>query len=176
MKLLFLFSLLSVSLWAAEEVHAVSGTVQAIDRAAKTVAVRTADGAEYIFHVASKAAVHGAGAIGRGSASAFDALKTGDEVVVHYTVRGAEKTGEEFDRIGREGLHVVEGTGQHIDRAAKTISIKTADGTIQTFHFTDRLAKETGEDTARGTEKAAKVTVYYTEDAGRKIAHFFRSE
>jgi hypothetical protein len=34
----------------------------------------------------------------------------------------------------------------------------------------DHAAVETG----KGTEKAAKVTVYYTEDAGKKIAHFFQ--
>ncbi len=26
---------------------------------------------------------------------------------------------------------------------------------------------------AKGTEKGAKVTVYYTEEAGKKVAHFF---
>jgi hypothetical protein len=33
----------------------------------------------------------------------------------------------------------------------------------------DRAARESG----KGLEKAGKVTVYYTEDAGKKIAHFF---
>jgi hypothetical protein len=26
---------------------------------------------------------------------------------------------------------------------------------------------------AKGTEQGAKVTVYYTEEAGKKVAHFF---
>jgi hypothetical protein len=29
------------------------------------------------------------------------------------------------------------------------------------------------EDIGKGTEKGTKVTVYYTEDAGKKVAHFF---
>jgi hypothetical protein len=176
MKLLCILGVFSLSLFGAQDVaSAVAGTVKTIDRGTKTVVVKTADGAEQTFHVASHAAVHGAKAAGHGTVDAFNSLKDGDDVVVHYTARGVEKTGMEFDRIGGDGLQVVEGTSQHIDRAAKTISIKTADGTMQTFHFTDRLARETGEDTARGTEKAGKVTVYYTEDAGKKVAHFFKT-
>ena len=30
-----------------------------------------------------------------------------------------------------------------------------------------------GKDVGTGTEKGAKVTVYYTEESGKKIAHFF---
>jgi hypothetical protein len=35
-------------------------------------------------------------------------------------------------------------------------------------------ANETSKGVAKGTEKGAKVTAYYTEDAGKKIAHFFK--
>jgi hypothetical protein len=176
MKLLCVLGLFSVSMFAADDVaSAVSGTVKAVDRGAKTVAIKTADGTDYTFHVAAKATVHGAEAVGKGSADAFGSLKEGDEVVVHYTAKGAEKTGEEFDRVGKGGLHVMEGAATKVDRAGKTITVKTADGAEQTFHFTARVTKETGEDTARGVEKAGKVTVYYTEDAGRKIVHFFKT-
>lgn len=176
MKLLCILGLFSLSLFAAEDVaSAVSGTVKAIDRGTKTVVVKAADGTEHTFHVAEHATVHGASAVGKGSKDAFESMKEGDEVVVHYTARGAEKTGTEFDRIGKDGLHVAEGTAQKVDRGAKTIAVKTADGSVQTFHFSEHVAKETGEDTARGAEKAGKVTVYYTEDAGKKVAHFFKS-
>ncbi|HUE00126.1 MAG TPA: hypothetical protein VMR62_11190 [Bryobacteraceae bacterium] len=53
--------------------------------------------------------------------------------------------------------------------------VKTADGTEETYHLTDRAARTVGKDVAAGTEKAAKVTVNYTEDAGHRIAHFFKS-
>ena len=176
MRYFWILGILSVSAFAADDVAgAVAGTVKAVDRGTKTVAVKTADGADYTFHVATKATVHGATAVGKGSADAFDQLKEGDEVVVHYSARGVEKTGMEFDRVGKDGMHVMEGTATKVDRAGKTIAVKTADGSVQTFHFTDHVAKETGEDTARGAEKAGKVTVYYTEDAGKKIAHFFKS-
>jgi hypothetical protein len=38
----------------------------------------------------------------------------------------------------------------------------------------DRAAKDTGKDVAAGTDKAAKVTVYYSEKAGTKTAHFVK--
>jgi hypothetical protein len=61
-----------------------------------------------------------------------------------------------------------------VDRGAKTIAVKTADGSEQTFHFTEHAAKDTGEDIGKGTKKSAKVTVYYTEKAGVKTAHFVK--
>ena len=113
--------------------------------------------------------------MGKGSADVFNALKDGDEVVVHYTVKGTVKTANEFDRLGKDGLHATEGTVKAIDRGAKTITVKTADGAEATYHFTADVAAETGKDVATGTEKAAKVTVYYTEEAGRKVVHFFKN-
>ena len=176
MKLLCGVAFFSISLFAADDVaSAVVATVKTVDRGTKVVVVKTADGTEETFHIIGRGIVHGAAATGKGAGDVFDTLKDGDEVVVHYTVKGAEKTGVEFDRVGRDGLHVVEGTAKTIDRGAKTITVKAADGTEQTFHFTKQLGKEAGEGAVRGTEKAGKVTVYYTEDAGRKIAHFFKS-
>jgi len=37
------------------------------------------------------------------------------------------------------------------------IAVKTADGTEQTFHLTDRAAKDTGKDVAEGVDKSAKL-------------------
>jgi hypothetical protein len=38
----------------------------------------------------------------------------------------------------------------------------------------DRAALDTGRDIEKGADKSAKVTVYYTEEGGDKIAHFFK--
>ena len=54
------------------------------------------------------------------------------------------------------------------------MAVKTADGTVETYKLTDRAAKDAGKDIAEGTEKSAKVTVYYTDEAGHKVAHFFK--
>jgi len=53
------------------------------------------------------------------------------------------------------------------------MAVKTADGTEDTFRLTDHAAADAGKGIAKGTEKSAKVTVYYTEQAGKKVAHFF---
>jgi hypothetical protein len=101
-------------------------------------------------------------------------LKEGSEVAVHYTAKGTEETAGEIDNIGKDGLKVAEATVTRIDRGAKTLAVKTADGTEETYRLTDSAAKDAGRDIAEGAEKSAKVTVYYTEEAGHKVAHFFK--
>jgi len=154
---------------------AVEGKVEKIDRTAKTVVVKTADGTEHTFHFVGRTAVHGAEMTGDAAKDSFHGLKEGSEVVVHYTAKGSEETAEEVDHIGEGGLKTTEGTLTHLDRGAKTVTIKTADGTEQAFRLTDHAAQDAG----RGTEDAAKnsahVTVYYTEEAGHKVAHFFKA-
>ena len=41
------------------------------------------------------------------------------------------------------------------------------------FFLTDYAANDAGRGLAKGAEKRAKVTVYYSGEAGKKIAHFF---
>jgi len=93
---------------------------------------------------------------------------------VHYTAKGAEDTAEEVDHLGKSGLKATEGTISHIDRGSKTIAIKTADGTEEAFRMTGHAAEDAGTDIGKGAEKSEKVTVYYTEEAGHKVAHFFK--
>jgi hypothetical protein len=172
-----IFALLALS-WlalAVEEQHGfVTGVVSKVDAGAKTVAVKTADGTEHTFHFVKRTTVHGGEAVAKGSADAFHGLKEGSEVAVRYTAKGTVETGEEFDRIGKDGLKTTDATVTHIDRGAKTIAVKTADGTEETFRLTGGAAKDAGKDIAEGTEKTAKVTVYYTEEGGHKVAHFFK--
>jgi hypothetical protein len=160
-------ALLASASFAAEAVNAVHGTISKIDSGAKTIVVKTADGAEHTFHVVANTTVHGTEA---GAKDAFHGLKEGTEVVAHYTAKGAENTAVEVDKVGKDGLKTMDGTVSSIDRGGKTLVVKSADGTEQAFKMADHAAVETG----KGTEKAAKVTVYYTEDAGKKIAHFFQ--
>jgi hypothetical protein len=51
--------------------------------------------------------------------------------------------------------------------------VKSADGTEKAFDYTGTAGKDMGEAVGAGAEKGAKVTVYYTEESGKKIAHFF---
>ena len=172
---LLLFAICSVSVYAADDVAtAVEGTVRKIDRSAKTIAIETADGGAHIFKFADRTAVHGADATETGAKSMYHGLKEGSHVVVHYAIKGKEETAEEIDDIGKGALSMTEGTVAAIDRGAKTMSVKTAKGTEETFHLTATAARDSGKDIADGAEKSTKVTVYYTEKAGQKIAHFFK--
>ncbi len=157
-------ALLACASFAADDVPgAVEGTVKTVDRAGKTVVVKTADGTEQTVHyVGTKTA--------EGAKDTFDGVKEGDHVVVHYTEKGAVKTGDAIEHVGKDGLKTTVVAVKSVDKAAKTVTVKTAEGGEETYHLTTAAGRETG----KGLEKAGKVTVYYTEDGGKKIAHFFK--
>jgi hypothetical protein len=172
MRLLVLTLTLSsfalTSLYAAEDVSGtVVATVRHVDRGTKTVVVTTGQGVEHTFHFVGHTIAHGTAA---GSKDALDGVKEGDQVAVHYTEKGGMKTAEEVDHVGRDGMKSTEVAVKSIDRGAKTVGVKTADGAEQTWRLTDRAAVDTG----KGVEKGGKVTAYYTEEAGRKVVHFFK--
>ena len=158
---------------AQDVVSAVHGTITKLDSAAKTSVVKTKDGTEHTIKFVDKTTVHGVEATATGSKDAFHGLTEGTEVVAHYTVKGTEKTAVEVDKVGKDGIKSVDGTVTHIDRGAKTLGVKAADGTEETFRLSDHAVADAGKDVAKGSEKSAKVTVYYTEEAGKKTAHFF---
>lgn len=168
--------LLSAFGWAAEDVvSAVHGTITKLDSATKTVVVKTKDGTEATFKFIGTTTVHGAKATAMGAKDAFHGLTEGTEVVAHCVVKGTEKTAVEVDKVGKDGVNAVDGTVTHIDRGGKVLVVKTADGTEQTFKLTDHAVTDAGKDIGKGSEKTAKVTVYYTEGAGKKVAHFFEA-
>ena len=171
---LVLASMLVTTVCAAQDVvSAVHGTIKKIDSTTKTIVVKTADGTEHSLHVVAKTTVHGADASAKDTKDSWHGLTEGTEVVAHYTTRGTEDTAVEIDKVGKDGLKAMNGTIKDIDRDGKTLVVKTGDGTEQSFRLTGDAAKDGGVDIARGTEKGAKVTVYYTEDGGKKLAHFF---
>jgi ABC-type Fe3+-hydroxamate transport system substrate-binding protein len=158
---------------AQDVVSAVKGTVKKVDTSTKTIVVESADGTDHTFHYVGRTVVHGANATDQATVHGVDKLGEGTKVVAHYTTAGGKDTVREIDRVGEDGLKTSDGTIDHIDRGTKTLTIKAADGTKTTFHLTDDAAADAGKGIAKGSEKSAHVTVYYTEDAGKKIAHFF---
>ncbi len=164
-------ALFACGAFAAEDlVSAVSGTVKTVDKATKTVVVKVGDGTEHTFHFVKRTVGHGAEATAAGSKDVFLSMKEGDEVVVHYTEKGAVKTAQEIDHVGQGGLKMTEVAVKSVDHAAKTVTVKTAEGAEETYHLTGNAVRETG----KGLDKAGKVTIYYTEEGGKKIAHFFK--
>jgi phosphotransferase system IIA component len=147
------------------------GVVQKTSEGAHTVVVKTRDGIEHLFHLTGRTAVHG------GKDQADDALRgleEGSTVVVHYTAEGDRITAYEIDRIAGDGLQTIEGTVTKVDRRAKTISIRLADGSRQTLRLTERAASSVGKDLDDAAADTAKVVVYFDDHSGRRVAHYFK--
>jgi hypothetical protein len=159
---------------AAEDVvSAVHGTIEKVDSITKTIVVKTADGTEHSMHFTDKAAVHGAHASMDAANDSWHGLKEGTEVVAHYTTEGTEDTALEIDKIGKAGLKSSAGTIEDIDRGGRKLVVASSDGVKSTYRLTDHAAKDGGRDIGESTEKGTRITVYYTEEAGRRVAHFF---
>jgi arginine repressor len=152
-------------------VHALEGTVEAVDSAAKTVSVKTADGTVTVVKVTERTTVAGVKA---GAKYTDLAAEKGAHVVVTYTEEGSEKTADGISDFGKGTKKAVDGTVVDVDKAGKTVTVKTAEGSEQVFSVSERASVETAKGVAKGTTKGAKVTVYYTEEGGKKVAHFFK--
>ena len=154
-------------------VTATHGTIAKIDRSAKTIAVKTADGAEHTFYWAKDTTVHGAKASDLAAQDSWHGLKEGSEVVAHSTKRGTKDTAIEVDEVGDTGLKRTEGMIKEIDRGGKKLVVESADGTEHAFKLTKHAATDSGKDVAMGAEKGTKVTVYSSKEAGESVVHFF---
>jgi hypothetical protein len=102
-------------------------------------------------------------------------LREGDEVVVHYVRQGTDSTAEEIDRIGSDGMKRSEGIITKFDRSARTMTIRVVDGTEETYRLTEHAAEDAGIETEDAAKKSAHAIVYYSEEAGQKVAHFFKT-
>jgi len=158
---------------ADDVVSAVHGVVTKVDAASKTIVVKTKDGTEHTIHFVDKTTVRGAEGVETGAKDTFQGVKEGSEVVAHYTAKGTENSAVEVDKVGKDGMKSMEGVVTKVGEGGKTITVKAADGTERTFDVAGHGAKVAAVDTGKGTEKGAKVTVYYSESAGKKVAHFF---
>jgi hypothetical protein len=150
---------------------ALEGTVDQTYKAANTVIVKTVDGVRHLFHLSGKTTVHGSESAG---ANARRGLKVGTKVVVHYTADAREQTALEVDRLDAEGLKTMEGVVTRIDRAARKISIRLGDGSIQRLVLTERAAMDVGKDVDQAARDTMRVIVYYADESGQRMAHYFK--
>jgi len=152
-----------------------AGVIDKVDSAAKTIAVKTADGTVQTVKFTDTTTVSGL----KDAAKGADLVgKEGGHVIVHTTGEGADKTVQSVHWLGDETVHTTEGTVDEVGAGSKTVAVKTADGTKETFEVADHATVDTGKNIARysaqGAKKGEHVTVYYTEQAGKKIAHVFK--
>lgn len=148
-------------------VMGIDGTVDKFYGATHRAVVKTADGVRHIVHVSGRTVVHG---VGGAADASFKGLEEGSRVAVHYVVEGERKTAVEIDRVGKDAMNSIDATVEHIDRAAKTMSVRLADGTVTTLQLTERAAHHAGKDVIR----ADHVVVYYADESGTRVAHYFK--
>jgi Cu/Ag efflux protein CusF len=158
--------------------NAVAGELKKFDAATKTAVIKLADGTEEVFKLTEKTAVHG---VESGAKMAALAGKEGGQFIVHYTVEGAEKTAESFKYMGAEAPRIAKGTVSGVDKAGHTIAVKTADGAVETYHLSEKCVLDTGKGIAEGSaavgntvKDGASITVHYTTEGGKKVAHLVK--
>ena len=172
--IILLFSVTGIA-GATEKTASIEGVVAKIDRDSKTGEIKAADGTEHTMHLVRRTVVQSGREYSKRGDDAVRELQEGDEVVVHYAKLGTDSTAEEIDRIGRDGMKRSEGIITNFDRSARTMTIKVADGTEETYRLTERAAEDAGIETEDAAKKSARAIVYYSEEANHKIAHFFKT-
>jgi hypothetical protein len=137
---------------------ALPGNVDKIYDGVNTLIVATTDGVKHTVHVNDGTKVHGADTLA--------SLPRGTPVVVHYTTQGEHQTADEIDALG--GLAQTEGVVAAVDRVDKVLTVKYADGKVERLKLTRHAMDESG------NLKGNRVIVYYTNESGQKIAHYFK--
>jgi len=173
---------ISAAAFDTDVVHAVAGAVTKLDAAAKTIAIKTADGTEEVFKFTAKTTVTAskavAGGVTKAGVETYMAGKEGTHVVVRYVTRGSDKTAVAVKDFGKDALKASKGTVSKVDKAGRTVAIKTEDGTEETYHISKDAAVDTEHgvvDGARFTAKEGdKLVFHYGEEAGDKVVHFVK--
>jgi hypothetical protein len=132
-------------------------------RGLNVVVVKTMDGVEHVYNFTKDLIVHGGKKPG---VDALAGLREGTTVVVHYSTTGAKALAEEID--------VTEGMVTDIDRGKREITIRFAGGQTETLQMTTRAAAESQRILDDSDRSPAGIIVYYADEAGRKVAHYFK--
>ena len=141
--------------------YALPGNVDKIYDGVNTLIVKTIDGTNHVIRVDKDTKVHG-------GAEALAGLQHGTPIVVHYTMKGDQLSSDEIDQIGNGGLSNVDGTVSAIDQVRKTVTVTYATGATEKLKLTHHAAVE-------GTPaKGNRVIVYYTNESGEKVVHYFK--
>ncbi len=141
---------------------ALEGNVDKIYKGLNTVIVTTVDGTKHVVETTRDTQLHGA--------QELASLQRGTPVVVHYTAKGEQISADEIDRLDSGGLRQTEGVVTAIDRVRKTITVKYATGTSETLHLTHHASLDSDSRVTSGH----RVIVYYEDESGQKVAHYFK--
>ena len=155
-----------------QEPIALEGTMKQFYKAANVIIVTTMDGVEHVYHFTKDLIVHGGKKPG---VDALEGLREGRMIVVHRTTSGPDDSVAEIDLVGDEGLKIIEGAVIDINRRKQEITIKYADGATETLKMTPRALPENETGLARVDSTVTRIVVYYSDEAGRKVAHYVKA-
>jgi hypothetical protein len=133
------------------------GTVQQPYAGIHTLIVKTVGGIGHLFHWSRRTEAH-EGAVA--SDRALRGFDSGSKVVVR-------------DRVAGAGADDIEGVVTTVDRSAKTIAVRLADGSEQTLRLAGRAASGAGDEIDAFDAGTARVVVYVSDEAGGQVAHYF---
>ena len=150
---------------------AMEGAVRQFYRGLNVVVVTTTDGVAHVYNFTKDLIVHGGKKPG---IEALEGLREGTTVAVHYSTTDGTVLAQEIDVLNGEGLRITEGVVRDIDRGKKTITIKFANGQTETLQMTSRAAAESQGLVEEPGKAPGRVVVYYADEAGRKVAHYFK--
>jgi hypothetical protein len=154
-----------------QEPIALEGTMKQFYKAANVVIVTTMDGVEHVYHFTKDLIVHGGKKPG---VDALEGLREGTMIVVHRHASGPEASVAEIDVVGDEGLKITEGAVTNINRRKQEITITYANGTTETLKMTPQAAFENDTQLAQSEGTVTRIVIYYSDEAGRKVAHYVR--
>jgi hypothetical protein len=147
------------------------GTVESISPKGDTMTVKGGDGLTQIFRLTSKLFVHDNKPA---PDDALSDLHRGMAVVVHYRAEGLSRTAEEVDRLDGQGLQVTEGRVVSIDRGRGEIKVRLEGDRTETLKLSTRAVLSSGRNL--DAAKDAPVVVYYSDEKGERVVHYFRQK
>jgi hypothetical protein len=172
------FSLVSLAATAQEVVHALTGIVNNINSAAKTIAVITDDGSDGIFQdmTGSRTSIEFDKNIRTEATAADEFKKKGARVIVFYYGAGDVRTVVAIKSLGEGPFTKDSGTVVKFDKREHSLTIKDSSGAIESFKITSSTVADTDAGAAEGLKfdphKGESVRVIATQTDGSLTALF----
>jgi hypothetical protein len=162
-------------------VHAVSGTVKAINPASKTmdVTVENGDTSEFKLAANAKVTLDFDNALRSDSMDANKFQKVGDYAVVYYYGYDDDRTAVAVKDLGAGPFQKIDGTVVNFDKRNRMMTVKDDAGKTETFALGAHLVVDLGVNVESGRSydprKGYSVRVTYTSEGGKNTAVFVRS-
>jgi hypothetical protein len=146
------FCLSGLVVSAQEIVHALAGTVTAVDSARKTITVTTDDGSEGIFKDAtgSDRSIEFSKIIRAETTPAADFKASGMRAIVFYYGMGSQRIVVAMRSLGAGPFERTTGSLVSFNRGTHTLTIQKPSGEKETFHIDAQSIAETSTGAAEG--------------------------